>query len=118
MKLKKCPCCGGDAQKKVINFVGTKIITCKECGLRTAECMEMEQAIERWNATFEHYEEPEGCERENPDFDIDQYERSMLSSPGSRAKHRRLLIYKLAKIITAKGTGKSQDEKRKEKSLP
>ena len=35
-KLKRCPCCGGDADYRTENFGATVWVMCTECGLSTS----------------------------------------------------------------------------------
>lgn len=59
IKLKECPCCGGEAEMKETNYIGatpsTVKVLCKKCALQTKTFIESidycakEEAAEAWN---------------------------------------------------------------------
>ena len=59
IKLKECPCCGGEAEMEEINYIGATSsavkVLCKKCALQTRTFIESldycakEEAAEAWN---------------------------------------------------------------------
>lgn len=59
IKLKECPCCGGEAEMEEINYIGATSsavkVLCKKCALQTKSFIESldycakEEAAEAWN---------------------------------------------------------------------
>lgn len=54
MEIKKCPCCGGEAQAYIDLLELAYLIKCndKKCSIRTPLCLTAETAINIWNNRF------------------------------------------------------------------
>lgn len=70
IKLKKCPCCGGEAEVKDIKYKSMPAITwveCKKCGLQTKTFKQSiyycakEEAAKVWNRRESDIETCENC---------------------------------------------------------